>query len=188
MPTEDERSTSPNEPTKPAQKNDPFAFSSELRLNITEGVEFITERLILGQNITLDLFGGKTSQIPEAINVDLIAESGIKTSIAELLPKLPRQSIDQIIASNPQAYFLEYAAPVLKLGGRIYINATKRNPFGKLPNAETLEQLGLIVVQENAPLDTRFTNQKFSRETPRNDGTLEIPLSSLKTTILEKIK
>ena len=188
MPTEDDLSTSPNEPTEPAHKNDPLAFSSELRLNITEGVEFITDQLILGQNITLDLFGGKTSQIPEAINVDLIAESGIKTSIAELLPKLPRQSIDQIIVSNPQAYFLEYAAPVLKLGGRIYINATKRNPFGKLPNAETIEQLGLIVVQENAPLDTRFTNQKFFRETPRNDGTLEIPLSSLKTTILEKIK
>ncbi|HAT16100.1 MAG TPA: hypothetical protein DCS91_23430 [Microcoleaceae bacterium UBA11344] len=187
MPTEDQP-TSPNEPTETAQKNDPFALSSELSLNITEGVELITNQLILGQNVTLDLFGGKTSQIPEAINVDLIAESGIKTSIAELLPKLPRQSIDQIIVSNPLAYFLEYAAPVLKPGGRIYINATKRNPFGKLPNAETLEQLGLKVVQENAPLETRFTNQKFSRETPRNDGTLEIPLSSLKTTILEKIK
>ncbi|MFM6453110.1 MAG: hypothetical protein ACKPH7_15025, partial [Planktothrix sp.] len=88
--------------------------------------------------------------IPEAINVDLIAESGIKASIDELLPKLPRQSIDEIIVSNPQAFFLEYAAPVLKPGGRIYINTTKRNPFGKLPNAETLEQLKLIVVQENA--------------------------------------
>ncbi|MFM6399589.1 hypothetical protein, partial [Planktothrix sp.] len=128
------------------------------------------------------------SQIPEAINVDLIAESGIKASIDELLPKLPRQSIDEIIVSNPQAFFLEYAAPVLKPGGRIYINTTKRNPFGKLPNAETLEQLKLIVVQENAPLDTRFTNQKFFRETPRNDGTFEIPLLSLKTTILEKLK
>lgn len=181
MPTEDNQPTSSNEPTR-------FALSYESNLNIIEGVELITDRLILGQNITLDLFGGKTSQIPEAINIDLIAESGIKASIAELLPKLPRQSIDQIIVSNPQAYFLEYAAPILKPGGRIYINATKRNPFGKLPNAETLEQLELIVVQENAPLDTRFTNQKFSRETPRNDGTLEIPLSSLKTTILEKIK
>lgn len=188
MPTEDDGLTSPNEPTEPAQKSVLLAFSSELRLNITEGVEFITDRLILGQNITLDLFGGKTSQIPEAINVDKIAESGIQTSIAELLPKLPRQSIDEIIASNPQAFFLEYAAPVLKPGGRIYINATKRNPFGKLPNTENLEQLGLIVVQENAPLDTRFTTQKFFRETPRNDGTLEIPLSSIKTTILEKIQ
>lgn len=188
MPTEDDGLTSLNEPTEPAQKSAPLAFSSELSLNITEGVEFIKARLILGQNITLDLFGGKTSQIPEAINVDKIAESGIKASVAELLPKLPRQSIDQIIASNPQAFFLEYAAPVLKPGGRIYINATKRNPFGKLPNTETREQLGLIVVQENAPLDTRFTTQKFFRETPRNDGTLEIPLSSIKTTILEKIQ
>jgi hypothetical protein len=188
MPTEYNQPGSPNEPTETAHKNDPVALFYESKLNIIEGVELITNRLILGQNITLDLFGGKTSQIPEAINIDLIAESGIKASIAELLPKLPRQSIDEIIVSNPQAYFLEYAAPVLKPGGRIYINATKRNPFGKLPNAETLEQLELIVVQENAPLDTRFINQNFSRETPRNDGTLAIPLSSLKTTILEKIK
>jgi hypothetical protein len=177
MPTEDDRLISSNEPIEPAQKSDRFALSYESNLNIMEGIEFISNQLILGQNVTLDLFGGKTSQIPEAINVDLIAESGIKTSIAELLPKLPRQSIDQIIVSNPQAYFLEYAAPVLKPGGRIYINATRRNPFGKLPDAETLERLGLIVVQENAPLDTRFTNQKFSSETPRNDGTLELPLS-----------
>ncbi len=188
MPTEDNQPTAPDEPPKSAQKNDQFALSYESNLNIIEGIELITNQLILGQNITLDLFGGKISQIPEAINVDLIAESGIKASIAEFLPKLPQQSIDQIIVSNPQAYFLEYAAPVLKIGGRIYINSTKRNPFGKLPNTEILEQLGLKVLQENAPLDTRFTNQKFVRETPRNDGTLEIPLSSLKTTILEKIK
>lgn len=77
---------------------------------------------------------------------------------------------------------------MLKIGGRIYINFTKRNPFGKLPIVEILEQLGLKILQENVPLDTRFINQRFARETPRNDGTLEIPLSSLKTTILEKIK
>ncbi|CBN53955.1 MULTISPECIES: hypothetical protein [Kamptonema] len=188
MPTEDNHSTSSSEPTEPTQKHNPFALSYELSLNIIEGVELITNQLILGQNVTLDLFGGKISQIPEAINVDLIAESGVKASIAEFLPKLPKQSIDQIIVSNPQAYFLEYAAPVLKIGGRLYINSTKRNPFGKLPSVEIIEQLGLKVLQENAPLDTRFINQKFTRETPRNDGTLEIPLSSLKTTILEKIK
>ena len=181
MSIEDEQQNPLNKPTESNQQTD-------LIFNATEAVDLINNKLILCQKITLDLFGGKNSQIPEAINVDLIAESGIKASIAELLPQLPRESIDEIIASNPQAYFLEYAAPILKPGGRIYINATKRNPFRKLPNAEILEQLGLKVVQENAPLDSRFVNQKFSRETPRNDGTLGIPLSSLKTTILEKVK
>lgn len=181
MPIEDEEQNPLNKATKSNQQSD-------LILNATEAVDLINNKLILGHKITLDLCGGKNSQIPEAINVDLIAESGIKASIAELLPKLPRESIDEIIASNPQAYFLEYAATILKPGGRIYINATKRNPFSKLPNSETLEQLGLKVVQENAPLDPRFVNQKFFRETPRTDGTLEIPLSSLKTTILEKVK
>lgn len=181
MPTEDDRPTPSNEPTA---SNQP----SESTLNATAGAELIANKLVLGEKITLDLFGGKTSQVPEAINVDAIASSGIQASIAELLPKLPRESIDEIIASNPQAYFLKDAAPLLKPGGRIYINATKRNPFGKLPNSETLEQLALKIVQENAPLDPRFANQKFYRETPRGNGTLEIPSSSVKTTILEKIQ
>lgn len=181
MPTEDNQPTPSNEPTA---SNQP----SELALNATTKAELIANKLRLGEKITLDLFGGKTSQVPEAINVDAIASSGIQASIAELLPKLPRESIDEIIASNPQAYFLEDAAPVLKPGGRIYINATKRNPFGKLPNSETLEQLRLKLVQANAPLDPRFAKQKFVRETPRGDGTLEIPSFSIKTTILEKIQ
>lgn len=174
----------PNSSNKPIELNQ----ISNLIIKENEAADFINNKLILGEKIILDLFGGKNYQIPEAINIDLMAESGIKGSIPEILTQLPRESIDEIIASNPQEYFLEYAAPIVKIGGRIYINATKRNPFRQLPNEETLEQLGLKVVQENAPLATRFTMQKFFRETPRKDGTLEIPLSSLKTTILEKIK
>ena len=134
MPNEDDRPTSPSESAESPQGKERLAGSCELSLNVTEGVNLTANKSSSKENIILDLFGDKISQIPEAINVDLIAESGIKASVAELLPKLPRQSIDQIIASNPQAFFLEYAAPVLKPGGRIYINATKRNPFGKLPN------------------------------------------------------
>ena len=174
------------EPPNPRQNNSDSNQPPE-PMEITAAVELINNKLLLNQKIILDLFGGQTSQIPEAINIDLIAESGIKGSIPELLLKLPRESIDEIIASNPQAYFLSDAAPILKPGGRIYINATKRNPFRKLPNADTLEQLGLKVLQENVPLDTRFAKQKFFRQTPRQDGTLEIPVSSLKTTILEKL-
>lgn len=169
MPTEDNQPSPHNEPTEGNQQNNNLSLPSQLVLNATEGAVIINNKLILGEKLTLDLFGGKNSQIPGAINVDIIAESGIKASISELLTKLPRESIDEIIASNPQAYFIAHAAPVLKPGGLIYINATKRNPFCKLQNAETLEQLGLKVVQENAPLYPRFTNQKFARETPRFD-------------------
>ena len=173
------------EPPNPGQNNLDSNQPSE-PMEINAAVELIKHKLIYGQKIILDLFCGKTSQIPKAINIDLIAESRLKGSIPELLLRLPRESIDEIIASNPQAYFLEDAAPILKPGGWIYINATKRNPFRKLPNADTLEQLGLKVIQENAPLNPRFAKQQFFRPTPRKNGTLELPLSRLKTTILEK--
>lgn len=98
--------------------------------------------------------------------------------------------MSEIIASGPQAPFLEEAALVLKPGGRIYINATKGNPFGKVPDKVTkdklgssaLEQLGLRVVQERGELDSRFAEQSFFR----TDG-IQIPSSSVKTTILNKV-
>jgi hypothetical protein len=160
----------------------------ELILNLEEGVELIINNLALGETIILDLFGGKFSQVPNAINIDLMADSGIRASVADFLTKLPKNSIDEIIASNPQADFIERAATALKLGGRIYINATKGNPFGRLPNSEILDRLKLIIIQVNSPLAPRFAHQKFSRQTPRSDGTLDIPAFSIKTTILEKIK
>lgn len=176
-----------NESLSPHPINTNSFTSQELILNVEQGVELIINKSTLGELIILDLFGGKISQIPNAINIDIRADSGIRASVTDLLTKLPKNSIDEIIVSNPQADFIENAATALKLGGRIYINATKGNPFGRLPNSQTLERLKLIVIQVNSPLDTRFAHQKFSRQTPRNDGTLEIPLFSIKTTILEKL-
>jgi hypothetical protein len=177
-----------NESLTPHPINTSSCTSQEFILNVEEGVELIINKLAREEPITLDLFGGNFSQVPNAINIDLRADSGIRGSVADLLTKLPKNSIDEIIASNPQADFIELAATVLKLGGRIYINATKGNPFGRLPNTEILNQLKLIVIQFNSPLDPRFAHQKFSRQTPRSDGTLDIPAFSIKTTILEKIK
>ncbi|NJK73911.1 MAG: hypothetical protein HC942_06960 [Microcoleus sp. SU_5_6] len=177
-----------NESLTPHPINTNSFTSHELILNLEEGVELIINKLALREAIILDLFGGQFSQVPNAINIDIIADSGIRASVADLLTKLPKNSIDEIIASNPQADFIEQAAIALKLGGRIYINATKGNPFGRLPNSEILERLKLIVIQVNSPLAPRFAHQKFSRQTPRSDGTLDIPIFSIKTTILEKIK
>lgn len=176
-----------NESLTPHPINNSFT-SQELPLNVEKGVELIVNKSIGGEPIILDLFGGKISQIPNAINIDIIADSGIRASVADLLTKLPKNSINEIIASNPQADFIERAAIALNPGGRIYINATKGNPFGRLPNSEILDRLTLIVIQVNCPLEPRFAHQKFSRQTPRSDGTLDIPLFSIKTTILEKLK
>jgi hypothetical protein len=137
--------------------------------------------------ITLDLFGGKNSQNPGAINVDKVAKEGVQADAR----KLPFKSAvaDEIIASNPYIKkgsgamdWLPEATRTLKQGGRIYINFTKGNKFGKLPDAATLDKLGLRVVQEAGPLDSRFAGQVFRR----TDGTV-IPNESVKTTILEKV-
>jgi filamentous hemagglutinin len=48
--------------------------------------------------IILDLFGGLTSQIPGAINVDRIAAQGIRTDISIGVP-FHENSVDEIIAS-----------------------------------------------------------------------------------------
>ena len=138
--------------------------------------------------VVLDLFGGRTSQIPGAINVDIAASQGVRASATQL----PfRASIaDEIIASNPfipggngMMDFLPGAVEVLKPGGQLIVNATQRNPFGVLPDAQTLEGLGLRVIQQNGPLLPRFENNVFRL----TDGRI-IPNTSVRTTILEKIK
>lgn len=95
-----------------------------------------------------------------------------------------------MIASGPQAEFLEQAARILKPGGLLYINANFSNKyrFGtsigrRPPDAETLSRLGLRLVQDKGVLDSRFTNLIFRR----TDGT-QILQETLKTVIFEKIK
>jgi len=130
---------------------------------------------------TLDLFGGRGSQIPGAINVDLIAASGRGVRASSTALPFRSGSIGQIVASGPQAQFLSEAARVLRPGGRIFINATKGNKFGKIPGAEVLEALGLRVVERAGPLLRRFSRQVFRRA----DGSV-IPRGSVRTTILER--
>ena len=138
----------------------------------------------------MDLFGGATSQILNAINVDAEAESGIKASVEDLGQIFPPGSVSEIIVSGPQAPFLEQAAMILKPGGRIYINATPKNRFGKVPDTTTqtklgdtaLAQLGLQVVQLKGQLDERFIHQTFRLT---NGDPMDTRL--VKTTILEKL-
>ena len=158
---------------------------------MTEGAKLVAQKLANGEEIFVDLFGGRYTQVRNAINVDIIAESGIR-ALASDLPKIfPPSSVSEIIASGLQYPFLEEAALVLKVGGRIYINASKGNPYSKVPDRETrkklgsgaLEQLKLQIVQEPELLDPRFANQVFCRS---NGST--IPIESVKTTILEKLE
>ena len=122
--------------------------------------------------VILDMFGGKHSMNPGAINLDTRAESGIRGSAMDLPVKT--NSVDEIVTSNPYIPrelsrtksimdWLPEAARVLKPGGEININAFGSNPYGKLPKEKELilESLELEVVIEKEQLLERFRNQEF---------------------------
>ncbi|MCP1293372.1 hypothetical protein NK214_24650, partial [Chromobacterium sp. S0633] len=138
--------------------------------------------------IVIDLFGGRASQIPGAINVDIVAEQGIRASAL----KLPIKSgiADQVISSNPYLPngtgvmdWLPSAADALKPGGQLIINYTAKNKFGQLPSMEVLEGLSLRVVQNPGPLLPQFQNNVFRF----TDGT-KIPNHKVMSVVLEKTR
>jgi filamentous hemagglutinin len=140
--------------------------------------------------LVLDLFGGAKSQVPGAINVDIVAQEGIRASATKL--PFAAGSADQVIASNPYLPkgvgtesimdWLPEAANVLKPGGQLIINGTVKNPYTTLPSAQTLESLGLRVVQERGPLLPQFQNQTFHIT---NGDPIRMKL--MESTILEKV-
>jgi RHS repeat-associated protein len=134
---------------------------------------------VASREIVLDLFGGASSQIPGAINIDIRATSGIKADVSSL--PIASESVNKVVASGPRAPFLDEASRVLKPGGRLYINYTIRNEFGQLPDEGTLAALRLRPVSIGGPLDPQFSGQSFAF----TDGTPINP-SSVKTTVLEK--
>jgi ubiquinone/menaquinone biosynthesis C-methylase UbiE len=106
-------------------------------------------------SVTLDLFGGRTSQIPGATNVDIIATDGIKANALEL--PFVNGSIDEIIISNPylppdgmngmtkgkvRNQLLAEINRVLTDEGVVYINTQESNPFTNSRSRE-LERSGM---------------------------------------------
>jgi filamentous hemagglutinin len=79
--------------------------------------------------------------------------------------------------------WLPEAANALKPGGQLIINGTVRNPYTTLPSVQTLESLGLRVVQERGALLPQFQNHKFhfSNGEPMRIGAVQ-------STILEKVR
>jgi len=75
--------------------------------------------------------------------------------------------------------YLPEASRVLQQGGQLIINSTARNPFGTLPDAQTLQDLGFTVIQDRGPLLPQFRNNVF-RVT---DGS-PMPPNTMRTTIL----
>jgi hypothetical protein len=110
-----------------------------------------------GASIVIDLFGGQSSQIAGAINVDIAATSGIRANATRL--PLATGVADEVIATNPYIpglpagsnaanTWLPEATRILRPGGRLTVTgALGANKFARLPATEELERLGLRVVQ-----------------------------------------
>jgi len=131
----------------------------------------------------IDLMGGKVSQLgDDFVNVDIIAEKGIRGSATDLSKFIRPNSIDEIVCSNPQAEFIEQASKILKKNGKIYINGTEKNTFFSSITHKRLKDLKLNVISEKQPLNEKFKHLNFYF----SDGVRKIPNTSMRTTILQK--
>ena len=144
--------------------------------------------------LVLELFGGKTGKVEGAINVDRIAEKGIRADvIVDKLSFISDNSIDEILVFNPYIPkeiggtgildYLPEAARILKPGGLIIISGSRNNKFTQINPSMDLAALSLQVVERQIPLPVRFTNLRFYR----TDGS-EIPKDKILTTILRKVQ
>jgi hypothetical protein len=144
--------------------------------------------------VVLELFGGKEGKVPGAINVDIVAEKGIRADLMkEKLSFIPNNSVDEIVTFNPYIPkeaggtgimdYLPEAARVLKPGGRIVVSGTYSNKFSQIKKSMNLKDLNLRIVEEKIPLPDEFKDLTFNRI----DGS-ELPKDKMVTTILEKIK
>lgn len=144
-------------------------------------------KLYIGQSLRQDLAKLFSNRVLEATAQVLARHIQSEEEISTIIQE---NSVDDIIASGPQAEFLEQAARILKPGERIYINAnfSNRYRFGtttgkKPPDDETLSRLGLQLVRDEGSLDSRFSSLVFRR----TDGT-EIPRVTVKAVIFERIE
>jgi len=153
-----------------------------------------SELLKSQERVVLELFGGKTGKVSEAINVDIIAEQGIIANLlTDKLSFIPDNSVDEIVTFNPFipkdvggrgiADFLPESARVLKPGGQIIISGTKSNKFTKL-KPSLLAELNLEIVEKQIPLPKRFSQLEFFQ----TDGVTPIPKDKIVTSILKKTK
>jgi hypothetical protein len=153
---------------------------------------FVGEQAWLVHNtcsVTLDLFGGRTSQIPGATNVDIIATDGIKANALEL--PFVNGSIDEIIISNPylqrngmtsrevRSQLFAEINRVLTDEGEVYINTQVSNPFTNFRSGE-LESYGFTIQRLNS-VHPDFANLTFTK----TDGDI-IQLEKMYTIILRR--
>ncbi len=152
---------------------------------IAQNIKNITSKTQIPENV--ELFGGKTGQVPGALNIDVIAENGLRADITR--PLVVTGQASEITAFNPYLeigtrttmQWLPNAARILKPGGRIIISGTKRNSCAQLPTAAELESIGLKLVDQFKGVPEKYRALEF-----RQTSGKKIYPDTMYTIILEK--
>jgi hypothetical protein len=117
----------------------------------------------------LELMGGRKSIANGIVNVDLIAEEGIKGQVKDLTKIMKKESCRRITVNNPYGVngltLLEVAKDLLQPGGEIMISGTLTNRDFKVlikkKNVEMIQKLGYTFHFEIGKLDDSLKNQTF---------------------------
>ena len=152
--------------------------------------DFIKDKVIINGISRMDLMGGRKSLFNGFVNVDKIAEEGIKTQIEYLDKVVKNNSCKEIMVNNPYGVngitILEVTNHLLIQNGRIMISGTLNNKyFNKLMKEkyqDKMRDLGFEVNISNE-LDEKLKNQGFYQ----TNGKTRIPTDKMKTIYLKKI-
>lgn len=124
------------------------------------------------------------------MNVDIIAEKGIKGSVTDLDKFIKPNSVDEIVCNNPYnptikdpfELYLNKAYKVLKKDGIMVINGQMKNTLFKKVSTEKCRELGFEVVECRTSLPDKYKNLSFGTTNNSNP----ISPETLKTIILKK--
>lgn len=155
-------------------------MKNEEILNLTPSYIWKNTKLVLMEEIIdrdeylngiseLELMGGRKSIANGIVNVDLIAEEGIKGQVKELSKIMKKESCRRITVNNPYGVngltLLEVAKDLLQPGGEIMISGTLTNRDFKVlikkKNVEVIQKLGYTFHFEIGKLDDSLKNQTF---------------------------
>ena len=131
--------------------------------------DFIRSRIILNGISQIELMGGKKSIMNDFVNIDKIAEEGIKARIEDLNKIIKNSSCQKIMVNNPYSVngitLLEIANHLLEQDGKIIISGTLNNKYFKVltkkNNEEKIRNLGFSFYFEKGKLDQTIQHEEF---------------------------
>ena len=129
--------------------------------------DFIKNKWIINGVSKIDLMGGKKSLFNGFVNVDKIAEEGIKTHLEYLDKVIKNNSCKEIMVNNPYGVngitILEIANHLLVQDGKIMMSGTLNNKYFKVlmkkSHEEKILDLGFYLKKDQ--LDKRLKNKEF---------------------------